>query len=282
VRNHAVFLEDYDIALAQEMVQGVDVWINTPQRPWEACGTSGMKILVNGGLNVSELDGWWAEAYSNDVGWALGDGQEHPEAGWNAVEAEQLYQLLEHEIVPMFYNRDTTGMPRDWITRIRASMSRLTPQYSTNRMVRDYVEAMYLPVAAAFQRRCAQQGQLGRELRNWEFELKHHWQKIHWGNLEIREVADGWSFEVQVYLGEVSADFVQVQLYADPVDAGESVRQVMECHANIPGALNGYLYYGMVSTQRPPTDFTPRIVAYHPEARIPTESNLIFWWQHSR
>ncbi len=281
VRIHAVFLEDYDIALAQEMVQGVDVWINTPQRPWEACGTSGMKVLVNGGLNVSVLDGWWAEAYSDEVGWALGDGQDHLQESWNGVVAEQLYQLLEDEIVPMFYNRDATGIPRDWVTRIRASMSRLAPQYSTNRMVQDYVEAMYLPAAADFQRRCAQQSRLARELRIWEFELNHHWQKIHWGNLKIDEEVDGWSFAVQVYLGEIPADFVQVQLYAEPADAGETVVQVMECWANIPGAMNGYLYQGRACTQRPASDFTPRIVAYHPEARVPTESKLIAWWQHS-
>jgi len=281
VRLHALFLEDYEISLAQEMVQGVDLWINTPQRPWEACGTSGMKVLVNGGLNLSVLDGWWAEAYSDDVGWALGDGREHPQENWNAVVAEQLYQLLEDEIVPMFYRRDAAGIPRDWVTRIRASMSRLAPQYSTNRMAQDYVESMYLPAATAFQRRCAQQGQLARELRHWESELKHHWPKIHWGNLEISEVADGWSFEVQVYLGEIPAEFVQVQLYADPVDSGESVRHVMECRTSIPGALNGYLYRCTVTTPRPSTDFTPRIVTYHPEARIPSESGLIFWWQHS-
>ncbi len=282
VRCHAVFLEDYDISLAQEMVQGVDLWINTPQRPWEACGTSGMKVLVNGGLNVSVLDGWWAEAYADDVGWALGDGQDHPQEEWNGVVAEQLYRLLEDEIVPMFYNRDTAGIPRDWVTRIRASMSRLAPQYSTSRMVQDYVEEMYFPAATAYQRRCAQQGQLARELRSWESALKHHWQEIHWGNLEIEEAGDGWSFTVQVYLGEIPPDAVQVQLYAEPTESSEVVRCVMECCDKISGALNAYLYHGIVSTERPSTDYTPRVVAYHPEVRVPTENNLIYWWQQSR
>ncbi len=228
------------------------------------------------------LDGWWAEAYADDVGWALGDGQDHPEENWDGVIAEQLYQLLENEIVPMFYHRDASGIPRDWVTRIRTSMSRLAPQYSTNRMVQDYVEAMYLPAATAYQRRCAQQGQLACELRHWESVLKHHWQEIHWGNLAIHEVADGWYFEVQVYLGEIPAESVQVQLYAEPMEAEEAILHVMECGPPIPGALNAYLYSGSISTQRPSSDFTPRIVAYHPDARIPTESKLIFWWQHSR
>ena len=107
VRPHAIFLSDYDMLLTEHLVQGVDVWINTPRRPWEACGTSGMKVLVNGGINLSELDGWWAEAYTPDVGWALGDGQEHgDDPAWDAVEAEALYELLEREVIPEFYARN--------------------------------------------------------------------------------------------------------------------------------------------------------------------------------
>ena len=111
-RSRAVFLSDYDMHLTQHMVQGVDLWLNTPRRPWEACGTSGMKVLVNGGLNLSELDGWWAEAYSPDLGWALGDGQEHgDDPAWDAVEGRQLHDILEYEVVSEFYKRDAVGLP---------------------------------------------------------------------------------------------------------------------------------------------------------------------------
>ena len=111
VRQHVVFLSDYDMLMAQELVQGADLWINTPRRPWEACGTSGMKVLVNGGLNFSELDGWWAEAYSPQVGWAIGDGQEHgDDPALDAVEAEAMYTLLEREVVPEFYERSVNGI----------------------------------------------------------------------------------------------------------------------------------------------------------------------------
>lgn len=278
IRKHVVFLEDYDIALAQELVQGVDVWINTPRRPWEASGTSGMKVLVNGGLNLSELDGWWAEAYTPEVGWALGDGKEHPEPGWDAVEAEQLYCLLEEEVVPMFYNRDATGIPRAWVARMRASMARLAPQFSTNRMVREYVEKLYLPAAAAFQHRTAEGSDVAKELRHWDEQLKRNWHEVHWGNLTVSEEKDGWTFEVQIYLGEVLPDSVQVQVYADPADVEEApVCEIMQCHASIPGALNGYLYRCNLRTTRPYTDFTPRIVAYHPDANTPNENNLIQW-----
>ena len=131
VAGRAIFIPDYDLLLAEHLVQGVDLWINTPRRPWEASGTSGMKILVNGGLNLSELDGWWAEAYTPEVGWALGDGQEHgSDPAWDAAEAEALYALLEREVVPAFYSRDAQGIPTAWIAKMRESMARLTPQFS--------------------------------------------------------------------------------------------------------------------------------------------------------
>ena len=135
------------MALASELVQGVDVWINTPRRPWEASGTSGMKVLVNGGLNLSELDGWWAEAYAPDVGWAIGDGREHVEPGWDAAETEQLFDLLERR----WCRSSTTATPkasraRGWRASARASR-RLTPRFSSNRMLAEYLERLYLPAA---------------------------------------------------------------------------------------------------------------------------------------
>ena len=138
-RPHVIFLSDYDMLLTEELVQGVDLWINTPRRPWEACGTSGMKVLVNGGINLSELDGWWAEAYTPEVGWALGGGLEHgDDPTWDGVEANALYDLLEREVVPEFYKRVQSGIPTAWIKRMRESMAKLTPRFSTNRTVREY------------------------------------------------------------------------------------------------------------------------------------------------
>jgi starch phosphorylase len=162
VRPHVIFLSDYDMLLTEHLVQGVDVWLNTPRRPWEACGTSGMKVLVNGGINLSELDGWWAEAYTPEVGWALGDGQEHDDdPAWDASEAEALYDLLEREVIPEFYTRDEQGIPRAWVARMRESMALLTPRFSANRTVREYTEQHYLPAAAAYRERAADQGALG-------------------------------------------------------------------------------------------------------------------------
>ena len=163
-RSQVVFLSDYDMRMAEHLVQGVDLWLNTPRRPWEACGTSGMKVLVNGGLNLSELDGWWAEAYSNDVGWALGDGLEHgDDPAWDAKEAEQLYTLLEQEVIPEFYKRDNSGIPAGWIARVRESMARLTPAFSATRCVLEYTAKYYLPLAAAYLRRTNDSGKVRRE-----------------------------------------------------------------------------------------------------------------------
>ena len=152
-RRRVVFLEDYDIALAQELVQGVDVWINTPRRPWEACGTSGMKVLVNGGLNCSILDGWWGEAYEPGVGWSIGDGRDGPAEEVDARDAASLYEVLEAKIIPEFYDRDGEGLPRAWLRRIRDSMCKLTPLFGGARMTHDYVENVYLPLTRAIRAR---------------------------------------------------------------------------------------------------------------------------------
>jgi starch phosphorylase len=278
VRKHAVFLEDYDMALAEQLVQGVDVWINTPRRPWEASGTSGMKILVNGGLNLSELDGWWAEAWSPEVGWRLGDGKEHFEPGWDLVETEQLFRTLEEQVVPEFYDRDAEGIPRAWVARIRASLAQLTPRFSSNRMLEEYLEQLYVPAAQQYWRRVADDQRVPKELRRWYRELRHHWPEIHWGQVSVERVDGGVGARVQVYLGDLQPDAVSVELYADPaVGSLVGERHELERDHAMSGAAGGYVYSGRVRTTRPAADYTPRVVAAHPEVRSPAEVNLIRW-----
>ena len=278
VRSHAAFLPDYDMLLTERMVAGVDVWLNTPRRPWEASGTSGMKVLVNGGLNLSELDGWWVEAYSPEVGWALGDGKEHgDDPSWDAAEAVALYDLLEREIVPQFYSRDEHGIPRSWVARMRVSMARLTPVFSANRTVREYTDDHYLPVAEAYARRAADRGKLGAALVAWRAEIARGWKDVRFGQLRV-ETKDGmFTFEVHVYLGEIAPGDVRVELYADPLDGGGSVLHSMERGEQLAGSTNGYLYTAQVPATRSASDFTPRIVPYHPEARVPLETAQILW-----
>ena len=216
IRPHAVFLSDYDMLLTEHLVQGVDVWLNTPRRPWEASGTSGMKVLVNGALNLSELDGWWAEAYTPEVGWALGDGQEHgDDPAWDAAEAEALYQLLEQEVVPEFYTRDPNGIPTAWVARMRESMARLTPRFSANRTVREYAEKYYLPALAAYQERAADKGALGAQIVNWRHTLERKWAGLRFGDVKIESAGQQHTFEVQVFLDELDPDAVRLELYAE-------------------------------------------------------------------
>ena len=168
VQGRVVFLSDYDMLLTEQLVGGVDVWINNPRRPWEACGTSGMKVLVNGGLNLSELDGWWVEAYQPQVGWALGDGQEHgDDPNWDAAEAAALYSILENEVIPTFYTRNADGFPTGWLAKMRESMATLTSRFSANRAIRQYTNEYYLPRAAAYEARRQNQSALGIRLTNW-------------------------------------------------------------------------------------------------------------------
>ncbi len=278
VRSHAVFLADYDMLLAEYLVQGVDLWINNPRRPWEACGTSGMKILVNGGLNLSELDGWWAEAYTPEVGWALGDGKDHGEDhAWDAHEADQLYTLLEREVIPSFYDRDQSGVPTAWVARMRESMARLTPQFSANRAVREYTESYYIPAAQAYQKRAAQKGALSQELVRWQELLRLHWSALHIGNVEVESADGAHNFRVQAYLDNLDPEAVEIQLYADPLPGGAAECYRLAQGEPLVGAAKGWTYAAQVKTNRPAGDFTARIVPRHPDAAIPLEAAEILW-----
>jgi glycogen phosphorylase len=273
VRHRAVFLEDYDLELAEEMVQGVDLWINTPRRPMEACGTSGMKVLVNGGLNLSTLDGWWAEAYSPEVGWALGDGYEGTDA--DARDAEELYALLERSVAPEFYDRGDDGVPRRWCALMRASMTRLAPAFSSNRMASDYVGGWYRPAVAAVRARLAQRARLGRALDAWQRALDTHWAQIQLR--VVRLVADGGRVVVEVAarLGEVDASAVRVEVYSEPLAGGATVATLERLGER---DADGWVRYGAtIESRRPATDFTPRIVPRHPQACVPMELPLIVW-----
>jgi starch phosphorylase len=276
VRSHAVFLEDYDMSLAQELVQGVDVWINTPRRPSEACGTSGMKVLVNGGLNLSELDGWWAEAYHADAGWALDGGPDRSGPDEDALEADQLYELLENKVIPEFHSRDDAGIPRAWVAMIRASMAGLAPEFSSNRMMRDYVERHYLPAASAFRRRSADGARLARELESWAEMLKRHWDTVRLRGVKASHDGESWRYEVEVDLGSLEPEMIRVEIYADPVDDGGPARHPLEPVEEHSRTGTTHLYRGAAvapSSRR----FTPRVIPRHPDALVPIEAPLIAW-----
>ena len=279
-RPHIVFLSDYDMFLTENLVQGVDVWINTPRRPWEACGTSGMKVLVNGGINLSELDGWWAEAYKAELGWALGDGQEHgDDPGWDAFEANALYDLLEREVIPEFYARDKSGTPLAWVARMRESMARLTPRFSADRAVREYTEQHYLPAAAAHHNRSANKGGIGKQVVDWQHEVDRKWGSLRFGDLRIETNADHHVFEVEIFLNDLDRDAVRVELYADGINGGDPVRLEMKWERLLPGTSYGRLYHATVSAERPPRDYTARVTPRCDGVAIPLEDARILWQQ---
>jgi glycogen phosphorylase len=277
IRPHVVFLSDYDMALAQRLVEGVDVWINTPRRPWEASGTSGMKVLVNGGLNLSILDGWWAEAYSPEVGWAIGDGKEHgDDPAWDRADAEALYEVLENDIIPEFYKRDEQGIPRGWVAKIRESMATLTPEFSANRTVRQYTEEHYIPAATAYARRACSGSELTTAFLTWQEEIARHWNDVHFGALTVTEQNGELTFEAEVALGGLDPGSVRVELYGAPQNGGPAFTQEMLPAQHELQQCGTYLYAASIPANRPADDFTPRLLPYH-ELALPTEIRRIVW-----
>jgi glycogen phosphorylase len=278
VRSRVVFLSDYDLLMAEQLVQGVDLWVNTPRRPWEASGTSGMKVLVNGGLNLSELDGWWAEAYSPEVGWAIGDRREHNhDPAWDASEAETLYGLLEREIIPEFYTRNDRGIPRGWVARMRESMARLTPVFSANRVVCQYTEQHYLSAASVFRERATNQGAMGADLLNWQAQLAKHWSKVRFGPATVEQKDGQYVFQAQVFLDDLDPDAVRAELYAEGQNGNTPSRHPMNRGEPLVGSENGFMYTVRIPATRSAADYTPRLVPQYGGAFVPLEAPFILW-----
>ncbi|TNE62630.1 MAG: alpha-glucan family phosphorylase [Alphaproteobacteria bacterium] len=275
VRRHAVFLEDYDISLAQELVAGVDLWLNTPRPPMEACGTSGMKVLVNGGLNLSVPDGWWAEAGRADAGWVLGDGS----AGSDEADAAALFDMLEQDVIPTFYDRDENGIPAGWTGRMRTSMAELAPAFSASRMVRDYYDRLYRPAVAMYAGRTADAASKARALNRWQEKLADHWGQIHFGDTDVVTNESGHHFRTRLFFGEIEQDAVAVQLYASPTDSLPPFVQAMQPAPDQPGDGLGYVYGLTAPLERPAEAYTVRVVPHHADTAIPAEIQLIRW-QH--
>jgi starch phosphorylase len=278
VRSRVVFLSDYDMMLAQHMVHGIDLWINTPRRPWEACGTSGMKVLVNGGLNLSELDGWWAEAYSPEVGWAIGDGKEHgDDPAWDRTEAEAVYAALENEVIPEFYERNEKGLPQKWLARVRESMARLTSEFSATRSIREYTENHYLPAATGYRQRTDGDSALGVSLLQWQKDIDRHWNTVRFGSVRIETHDSQYFFQADVACGFLTPDQLSVEIYADTTHPKCACIEAMNASAPCAEMPGAFTYTGQVSATRPASDYTVRIIPRHPNASVPLEAERIIW-----
>jgi starch phosphorylase len=266
--------------ISENLVCGVDVWINTPRRPWEASGTSGMKVLVNGGINLSELDGWWAEAYTPEVGWALGDGKEHgDDPAIDAIEAEQLYIILEQQVVPEFYNRNEKGIPTRWTSRMRESMAQLTPRFSADRTVREYTEQRYMPAAKSFLERTADSGKIGKQIAERLQKLNQKWYSLHFGEVNVTTIENQYKFNVQVFFSDLDPDLVRVELFANGANGAKPEIIKMKRETKTGGSSNSYSYNALASSERPASDYTPRALTEIAGVSVPLETNLINW-QH--
>lgn len=284
-RNRIVFLEDYDMVLARYLVQGVDVWLNTPRRPLEASGTSGMKAAMNGVLNMSILDGWWDEAYRRDLGWAIGHGEEYQDEGLqDYVESNAVYDLLEKDLIPTFYERGADGLPRGWIMRMKASMSELCPVYNTSRMVQEYARRFYDPALQQARLFAESNYERGRALTAWLAHLQSNWQHLDIDNItslnaEVR-VGDSLTVSADVYLGDIPPDHVSVQLYEGILDENGEISRGHDHEMKPAGDGKKGWYQYTVETVAETTGrhgYTVRIIPSHPDMQRTLRLGLITW-----
>lgn len=286
LRAHVVFLEDYDLHIARRLVQGVDVWLNTPRVPLEASGTSGMKAVANGVLHCSTLDGWWAEAYQSDLGFVIGRGEEYEDpAHGDDVEAKDLYNLLEQTIVPLFYDRTPMGLPRMWIQMVKRSISELVPFFNTHRMLVDYLEQGYLPAARKYRALATDNARGARELAAWKRRVAQAWPQLAIAAMRAERdavhVGQGLSVHAEVDLGSLTTDDVCVEAWAGPLDAQGDVLvgQAYPMTLVEGSASGGRARY----TATLPTDasgrqgFTVRVFPSHPALSHKTEMSLVRW-----
>jgi starch phosphorylase len=293
LRGKVVFIEDYDMRIARAMLSGVDVWLNTPRRPLEASGTSGMKAAANGALNVSVLDGWWAEGWESHgwrVGWAIGRGEEYPDDTGDSIEAELLYDLLEREVVPLFFRRDPGDrLPREWIKRMKGAIGNLVPTFNTVRMVKEYAERFYVP-SAALSKHMTENGLLAaKALAEWKQRVRDAWPGVKIQEVSLRSpaeltVGDKAVVSAVVQLGKLTPGDVAVELYHGPTSGGhelprgEIVRMTLEGAAD-GGAPNGvYRFVGEIPTRDSGAHaFAARLMPSNAAMTHPYETSLIRW-----
>jgi starch phosphorylase len=285
-RYKIVFLEDYDINVGRYMVQGVDVWLNTPRRPMEASGTSGMKAAVNGVLNLSVLDGWWPEGCADGTGWAIGRGEEYNDHDYqDAVEGHLLYDTLEREVVPLFYKRDEDGIPREWIKNMKIAIKKLGFAFSSHRMVAEYTERFYLSADNDYRKLSTKEYALVKEMANWRKRVEEDWSGIKVVSLEaelgdeVLRSGDEIPVVAEVELGELKPDDVAVELYHGQVNDQEAIVNAhieqMELHKS---SNSTHFYKGTIVCQYAGRyGFSLRVVPGHHALSHRLLPGLIVW-----
>ena len=290
LRLRLVFLENYDMNVARYLIQGVDVWLNTPLRPHEASGTSGMKAAANGVLNCSILDGWWDEAYTTDIGWAIGSGEDYDDRNLqDHVESNALYNLLEQEIVPLFYARSSDGLPRGWIDKMKASIKATGPVFNAHRMLQEYTDKYYIPAYKRYERLSADNMQPVKEFANWKARIREHWPQVRLDAVESgipteTQIGAANDIVAKIHLGALTPDDVKVELYYGTVDASGEILDPLVFEMESPAPTEQgeqpavYTFVGHLSFASSGLHgFTVRIVPSHPEQVNPFETGLILW-----
>jgi starch phosphorylase len=285
-RQRIVFLEDYDIKVGRYLYQGVDIWLNTPRRPLEASGTSGMKATANGALNLSVLDGWWDEAYDGSNGWAIGSGEEYGDTGYqDAVESQALYQILESEAVPMYYDRARDGLPRQWIRRMKRAMRTVCPVFSTTRMVREYTERLYLPAGQRWESLASDRLARARALAEWQARIRAAWKDVAVRAVHVDRIAplpagDTRMIQVEVALGSLRPEDVSVALCSGPLDGRGEIATPLVTDLKVEGAMRegAYVFGGALSGRDAGRHgFRVRILPSHEDLANPLALNCIVW-----
>ncbi len=286
LRNHVVFVEDYDIAVARYLVQGVDVWLNNPRRPLEASGTSGMKAAANGALNVSVLDGWWDEAYRPEVGWAIGSGEvyDNPEEQ-DYVESQLLYNLLENEIIPLYYERDKSDLPRGWIKMMKASIKSLAGYFNTHRMVREYTERFYLDAHRTGEKLSQDNGAPAKQLATWRDKVAAAWPQVRiQADGEVPEeihTGDGFPVKAYVTLGNLTPDDLTVQVVIGPLDSDFNIVEPHTQDMEFVEQKDGTATYAteVQCTHSGRVGYAVRVLPHHDNLVHPYTPPLVTWEQ---
>lgn len=286
VRRRMVFIEDYDMVVARYLVQGVDIWLNTPRRPLEASGTSGMKATLNGAINLSVLDGWWAEGYSVNTGWAIGRGEEYGDDVYqDEVESNALYDLLEKEVVPLFYARGVDDLPRAWIGRMKTAMRAICPDFNTNRMVSQYTEDFYLPALNRYKLLVDNQSARAQSLAAWKSHVRQNWADLDIVTVEAdahegMSVRDTLGVRVWLDIGQLTPDDIAVELYYGQLDARGEILWPKVTAMSPSGCVNGtrHEFVGSIVPQTSGRHgYTVRILPQHVDLDDPYKTGLVLW-----
>lgn len=286
-RRKLVFLQDYDINIARYLVQGVDVWLNTPIRPMEACGTSGMKAAANGALNMSILDGWWPEAYDGSNGWAIGTGEEYPDPEYrDKVDAEAVYELLEKEVVPLFFDRGPDGHPHGWIEMMKNSMATICGRFNSHRMIEEYMSDYYVPAGLSHQILGENRLARARELRDWKQRIRSLWKDVKVLDVALPQgdtVALGEDLDVTatIQLGGIEDEEVVIDLCHGRVEDDSEVmlkRSVTTMVSDRKGPDGVWTFKGTVPcTETGIYGYTIRVLPFHPYLFNPLSMSLVAW-----